>query len=239
MTLNLAGGGVSANVPPGGDMISGVAAGGEISQKINRDPHPAWAYDTINATRLHLTVINAAYFTQITGLPSPPSPISPQTYLRLKLPWYSLYDEQIPAANNFIASSPLANVKSIGQMMGRDRAATGRIDSRPCGYCSYELATLQLSPCGHLFCDDCANTRLCPSCCVPVAHRLPFAAPMPVPGREYNDGVDAMSLDERIIKLQADARVGKVLSFRRKEDAVAEPSGIPNPEVESRELELM
>ena len=62
---------------------------------------------------------------------------------------------------------------------------------------------------------------------------------MPVPGREYNDGVDAMSLDERIIKLQAGARVGKVLSFRRKADAVAEPSGIPNPEVESRELELM
>ncbi|KAF8466278.1 hypothetical protein DFH94DRAFT_639389, partial [Russula ochroleuca] len=227
------------DVPPGAHMISGIAAGGQISQKINRDPHPAWAYNTSNATRLHLTVINAAFFTQITGLPSPPSPISPQTYLQLKLPWYSLYDEQIPAANNFMVSSPLANVKSVGQMMGDDRAATGRIHSRPCGYCSYELATLRLSPCGHLFCDNCATTRLCPSCGVPVAHRLPFAAPMPVPGREDGDGVDATSLDERIIKLQASAKVGEVLSFKLETHAVAEPSGISNPEVRVENRGLM
>jgi len=196
-------------VPPGADLISGVAAGGHISQKINRDPHPAWAYDTSNVTHLHLTVINAAYFTQVTGLPSPPSPISPQTYLELKLPWFSLYDEQIPTANNVMDSSPLANVESIGQMMGRDRAAAGEpgeADPKPCGYCSYELATLQLSPCGHLFCNDCANTRLCPSCGALVVHRVQFAAPMPVPGLEDGDGVEAMSLDERIIKLRADAR---------------------------------
>ena len=231
LILRLRGGGGAENIPPGANMISGIAAGGHISQKINRDLLPAWAYDASNATRLHLTVINAAYFTQVTGLPSPPSPISPQTYLQLKLPWYSLYDEQIPAANNVMVSSPLANVKSIGQMLGRERAE-GRSDSRPCGFCLYELATLQLSPCGHLFCDDCANTRLCPSCDVPVAHRVQFAAPMPVPGREDGDGVDAMSLDERIIKLRDGARVGKVQSFRLKAHAVAEPSGIPNPEVD-------
>jgi hypothetical protein len=187
-------------------MIFGIAAGGHISQKINRDPLSAWAYDASSATHLHLTVISAAYFTQITGLPCPPSPISLQTYLELKLPWYSLYDEQIPTANNVIASSPLANVKSIRQMMGDDGAAAGKADTKPCGYCSYQLAKLQLSPCGHLFCNDCANTNLCPSCGALVAHRVQFAAPMPVPGREDGDGVEAMSLDGRIIKLQAAAR---------------------------------
>lgn len=69
-----------------------------------------------------------------------------------------------------------------------------------------------------------------------VAHRARFAAPMPVPGREDDDGVDATSLDERIIKLQAGARVGEVHSFKLGEHAVAEPSGIPNPELGSRGL---
>jgi hypothetical protein len=208
-------------------MISGIAAGGHISQKINRDPLPAWAYNTSDVSRLHLTVINAAYFTQVTGLPSPPSPISPQTYLELNLPWYSLFDEQIPTANNVTGVSPLADVKSIGQIMGGDGAAACKADIKPCGYCSYELATLQLSPCGHLFCNDCANTNLCPSCGAIVAHRVRYAAPMPVPGREDGDGVEAMSLDERIIKLRAGAREGKVHSFKLKEHAVAVPSGIP------------
>jgi hypothetical protein len=80
-----------------------------------------------------------------------------------------------------MASSPLANVKSIGQMLGRERAAG-------------------------------------------VAHRVQFTAPMPVPGREDGDGVDAMSLDERIITLRAAARWG-MCSFRLEAHAVAEPSG--------------
>ena len=138
----------------------------------------------------------------------------------------------IPAANNVMVSSPLANVKSNGQMMGRDRAATGSTD---CGYCSYGLATLQLSPCGHLFCEDCANSPLCPSCGVLVAQRVRFAAPMAVPGREDDNGVEAMSLDERIVKLRASAREGKVHSFRLKAHAVVEPSGIPNPEGDGRD----
>jgi len=45
-------------------------------------------------------------------------------YLQLKLPWYSLYDEMIPAANNAMVSPPLANEKSIGQMMGCDCMTT-------------------------------------------------------------------------------------------------------------------
>lgn len=119
-------------------------------------------------------------------------------------------------------SSLLANVKSVGQIMGDRHTAVGE----SCGYCSFELASLELSPCGHLFCDDCANTRLCPSCGEVVAQRVRFAAPMPVPGREADDGVEAMSLDERIVKLQAAAAFGKVHSFSLKTHEVAEPCGI-------------
>ena len=68
-----------------------------------------------------------------------------------------------------------------------------------------------------------------------MAQRVRFAAPMPVPGREDDDGVQAMSLDERIVKLQAGARMGKVHSFRLKARAVTEPCGIPYPEVDGRD----
>jgi len=60
----------------------------------------------------------------------------------------------IPAENNVMVASPLANLKSIGQMMGRDCAAA--VD---CGYCSYGLLmqldtssamTVQIHECAHL-----------------------------------------------------------------------------------------
>jgi len=234
LILALSGGG---GLPTPGAYISGFAPGGNISQKINRDPLPAWAYNTSRGTRFHLTIINAAFFAHLTGLPSPPSPISPQTYLKLNLPWFSLYDEKIPAANNVKASSLLANVKSVGELY-RDRSATREGDHqsyKACEFCSYELATLVVLPCKHLFCDDCSNANLCPSCGGPVVDRERIAAPMQIPGQEDGDGIDAMSLDERIIKLMAGAEIGKVSSFILKEHMVAEPSGIHHPEFDDRE----
>ena len=95
------------------DMLAGFAAGGKISQKINRDPLPTTAYDESRVQTFHVAVINAACFTAVTGLPSPPSPITAQTYLKYDLPWFELYDEHIPAANNASAATPLGDVKSI------------------------------------------------------------------------------------------------------------------------------
>ena len=102
-----------------------------------------------------------------------------------------IHASPIPAANNvMVSSSPLANVKSIGQMIDRDRAAAGNSDSKSCGYCSYELAiaavntcsatTVQISVCAHLMVSSW------PSVC----------GSLPVPSREDDDGVEAMSLDE-------------------------------------------
>jgi hypothetical protein len=60
---------------------SGFAAGGKISQKIDRDPLPIEAYDESKGQRFHVSVINAAYFSLVTRLSNPPSPITAQTYL--------------------------------------------------------------------------------------------------------------------------------------------------------------
>jgi len=58
---------------------------------------------------------------------------------------------------------------------------------------------------------------------------------MPVPDWKDDDVVDAMSLDEQIVKLRAGVRQGKVHSFRLKEHAVAEPCGIANPKVDGQD----
>ncbi|KAF9523328.1 hypothetical protein CPB83DRAFT_863076 [Crepidotus variabilis] len=213
LKLRLRGGGDSETA----NMMAGFAAGGKISQKINRDRLPVTAYDQSRAQTLHVAVINALYFSKLTGLPSPPSPISAQTYLDHGFPWFALYDERIPPANN-TSISKLGNVRSIAQV-DANRAAIGRSNTQPpCDYCVYEMATLRLSPCGHVFCDDCGTTTVCPTCARKIKTKDRFAAPMPMPGREQDDGVDVSSLDERIIKLQASSREGKLLSFRSAKD---------------------
>ncbi|KAF8837976.1 hypothetical protein BDN67DRAFT_972245 [Paxillus ammoniavirescens] len=208
---------------PGGrtDTEAGFAVGGRISQKINRDPLPSTVYDHDRVQRFHVSVINAAYFSEITGLPNPPSPITPQTYLELKLPWFTLYDEHIPLANNTSSRTPLTNLWSIAQISAACATMKGGQAQAECGYCTYEMATQRMSPCGHVFCDDCSTSTSCPKCRNRVKLRTRFAAAMPMPGKEDGDGVDALSLDERIVKLRAGAESGTVYSFRLKDHAVS------------------
>lgn len=144
------------------DLQAGFAPGGRISQKINRDKLPPSAYDHNRGSRLHVSIINAVHFTSLTGLPSPISPISAETYTKHGFPWYKLYDEHIPHAN--MSSTPLSNLRSVAQLE-RDRVSRGSSDLQlDCGYCSYELATIYLQPCGHGICDGCSTVDACPTC---------------------------------------------------------------------------
>jgi hypothetical protein len=203
LVLRLRGGG-----HPDEEVRSGFAAGGKISQKINRDPLPTIAYDHSRAQQFHITVINAAYFTSLTGLPCPPSPISPQTYLRHKLPWFTLYDEDIPTANNAKSVTPLAGVRSIAQV----DAIRAKAD---CAYCVHQMATKSASPCGHGVCDECSTVSACPSCQKRITGWQQFTEVVPMPGHEDDDGVEALSLDERIVRLKS-CHYGRVMSFRVK-----------------------
>ena len=210
--------------------MAGIAAGGKIAQKINRDPLPVVAYDHSKGQRLHISVINSAYFTSITGLPSPPSPVTPQTYLANDLPWFTLYDEHIPAANNASTPTPLSNVLSVAQLhkhrkqTNENHASTSgapEVELLECGYCTYEMATQRCVPCGHAFCDDCSNTGVCPLCHTPIQIRNRIAAGMRLPGEEEEDGLEALSLDERIVRLRAGGSSGTVLTFRLREHAIS------------------
>jgi hypothetical protein len=192
-----------------GSEFSGFAAGGKISQKINRDSLPVTAYDPESGERLYVHVLNAAYFQSITGLPAPPSPIDTQTYLTLGLPLYQIFDEQIPRANNAArgAAQALAGVKSIAQL-DKERSTQGKPVQQECVFCQYQMATTRLIPCGHVVCDDCAEglePRACPECPQFVRAREKFAAPMVMPGQEENDGV---TLDH----IRTDQHTGNVVS---------------------------
>ena len=202
------------------DVEAGFAAGGRISQKINRDPFPIIAYDHDRVQRFHVSVINAAYFSEVTGLPNPPSPVTAKTYLKLGLPWFALYDEHIPVANNTSSPTPLTDVQSIARIdAARASAGSGNRQVK-CGYCAYEMATQSISPCGHTFCDDCSTAAVCPKCHRRVIGRTRFAAAMPMPGQEAGEGVDALSLEEKMVKLQAGARSGTVYSFKLRDHAI-------------------
>jgi hypothetical protein len=226
LVLRLRGGGGSVPIDAI-DTLSGFGVGGRISQKINRDPLPVTAYDHSKVQQFHITVINAAYFSAITGLTSLPSPITTSTYLQHGLPWFELYDEHIPTANNTSSATPLAGVRSIAQTDADRKAAGGSNTQAGCEYCAYEMATQRLSPCGHVFCDDCSTTTACPTCEKRFTSRERFAAPMPLPGKEDDYGVEALSLDERIVKLRAGESSGTVISSQ---EQFAAPMPLPGKE---------
>jgi len=48
---------------------------------------------------------------------------------------------------------------------------------------------------------------------------------MPLPRKEDEDGVEALSLDEKIVKLRAGERSGTVVSFRLKNHAISDLCG--------------
>ncbi|KAF8547915.1 ubiquitin-domain-containing protein [Imleria badia] len=203
------------------DIEAGFATGGRVSQKINRDTLPITAYDQDSVQRLHVSVINAAYFSEVTGLPNPLSPVTAQTYLELGLPWFTLYDEHVPLADNTSSPTPLTDVQSIAQIDAARAARGGGSLQAECGYCEYEMATQSMLPCGHEFCDACSTTTVCPKCHGRVTGRTRFAVGMPMPGKEDGDGVDALSLDERIVKLRAGAASGMIYSFKLGDHAVS------------------
>jgi hypothetical protein len=194
-------------------VLSGFSVGGCISQKINKDPLPPLAYNFERGCRLYVTIINAAYFTSVTGLPSPPSPVSAKTYLEHGLPWFKLYDEYIPAANNTKTPTPLSNVLSVSKLAKREKMAQGKSSlERKCVYCVSEMSTTTLVPCGHETCDECsASITQCPSCRQAISARHTFAASMSFV--DQDDGVEAGRSNDNIVKLKYGASQGRVISF--------------------------
>jgi hypothetical protein len=91
----------------------GLGAGGTMKQKIYADPHGIDTWDEHHYGRVFVHIVNSVMWSEITGEPPPPTPVSAQRYTSAGYPWYELYDEEMAD----VAPSPvLAGVKSIAQM---------------------------------------------------------------------------------------------------------------------------
>ena len=71
----------------------GIAAGGRIQQQILEDTYGAESWDANAVREIPIHIVNSEAYHRITGLPTPPSPITADDYARQKIPWYSDYDE--------------------------------------------------------------------------------------------------------------------------------------------------
>lgn len=73
----------------------GIAAGGEIDQKIYPDQYglATWDQDSSTTTVVHL--VEASDFVALTGGPILESPITEETYRELGIPWFRLDDEAL------------------------------------------------------------------------------------------------------------------------------------------------
>ncbi|KDR75687.1 hypothetical protein GALMADRAFT_226327 [Galerina marginata CBS 339.88] len=98
--------------------------------------------------------------------------------------------------------------------------------ARDCVNCVVEFATLKFVPCGHYSCDSCSSfVTKCPSCEKVILGRKRIAAAMTVPGAEDDFGVEAGSLDDRLVKMKSISGTTQVITFMMKKDRVSSLTG--------------
>jgi hypothetical protein len=105
-------------------MEMGLAAGGQMVQKIYPDQHGIDTWDPVRKATVHVHIVNSEMYNTITGEPTPWTPISARTYTEYGLPWFQLYDEH---RSDVAAPKILKGVKSITAIengAGAGRAST-------------------------------------------------------------------------------------------------------------------
>jgi hypothetical protein len=95
-----------------GSFEMGLAAGGQMEQKIYPDPHGLETWDPETYGELWVHIVNSLQYWAITGEEAPPSPVDAQTYTQYGLPWFALYDDE---AETLAAAQKLGSVKSLQQ----------------------------------------------------------------------------------------------------------------------------
>lgn len=94
-------------------MDMGMAAGGEIRQKIYPDSYGLSTWEPSQHGELQVFIVNITRYMQITGEMPPATPIDAQTYTRYGFPWFELYDENLGDLTPSSALSRLASVADI------------------------------------------------------------------------------------------------------------------------------
>jgi hypothetical protein len=112
----------SFTAPSGQIQEMGIAAGGQMKQKVYPDPYGIEIWDQSTFGELFIHILNSAQFEQVTGQSPPPSPVNAKTYTEYGLPWFELYDE---ALADLPAAKKLSTVKSLQELDAEGRASDG------------------------------------------------------------------------------------------------------------------
>lgn len=109
---------VMACAPAGGSEM-GLGAGGRMRQEVYTDDRDLGDYDQARSWRVFVHLCSAAQWTAITGETPPPTPVDREAYVHAGLPWFDFYDAD---AQDLPASSVLANVATVGSLLGGEDA---------------------------------------------------------------------------------------------------------------------
>lgn len=172
----------------------GIAAGARIRQHIFADRFPTIRWSSSRSTLLSIQILNSVAFEALTGMLTPPTPITPDMYKSQGFPFYSAWGEgaKTDGADN------LYNLKSVGDI---DASSPIRYGSNvtqglkiACTSCGKNLCDSILRPCNHSFCSTCINSYMtfggvivCKLCRTRATKLLGFSAPMALPGQDIVD----------------------------------------------------
>jgi hypothetical protein len=79
------------------DVSMGIAAGGNIKQQIQKDSYGVESWNPNKMRNLTIHLVNSKSYKAITGFDPPESPITAEAYESARIPWFSDYDETVPA----------------------------------------------------------------------------------------------------------------------------------------------
>lgn len=120
--------------PPGEGVLEsvdmGLAAGGEMTQKIYPDTYGLSSWDPSLRTSFTVRIVNGEEWRALTGEPAPPTPVDAAAYTKAGLPWFELYDEE---QGDIAASETLRGVRSVGDAASVDVANVKTLRKTPAG----------------------------------------------------------------------------------------------------------
>ena len=90
-----------------------IGAGGNIIQHIERDQNDPRVWDVANSKILNVQLIDARTFRLVTGLQLPETPITPDMYRRLGLPFYQLWRDEAKEAGVAGSWGPIMGAKAV------------------------------------------------------------------------------------------------------------------------------
>lgn len=89
----------------------GLAAGGQMTQKIYPDTYGIDSWDPTRRTSIRVRIVNSEEWRALTGEAPPLTPVDAAAYTKAGLPWFALYDEE---RGDIAPSEKLRGVRSVG-----------------------------------------------------------------------------------------------------------------------------